>query len=368
VIDPLGKAAEPLDGWDNHLDAEKTSTWKTKFMDGMCVNLIGLDSPNFDFPQDQPPRFKYLTHQKKIDSIIRSYGKDSFEYYSQCVGTMKIAMLDKRVLNRPLCRKHDVQGDVIWSGDKITKICGVDAAYGGDRCVGGHIEFGKDMDGKIVLKVHPPFLVPISIKPGSPPAEDQIANWVKDYCESESIAPENFFHDATGRGSLGTAVANIWSSHTNPVEFGGAPSRRPVHQGEWLIDELTGEKRLKRCDEHYDRFVTELWYSIRYTAESNQLKNLPEEVMDELCSRDWDRPTHKKIELETKQEMKKRVGYSPDLGDWLAICVEGARRRGFVIDRLGAEIGESADEKDFFETEADEWQEAIDEQLLVHDV
>jgi hypothetical protein len=33
--------------------------------------------------------------------------------------------------------------------------------------------------------------------------------------------------------------------------------------------------------------------------------------------------------------MKERTGRSPDLGDWFAVLLEGARQRGFEIARLG---------------------------------
>jgi hypothetical protein len=45
-----------------------------------------------------------------------------------------------------------------------------------------------------------------------------------------------------------------------------------------------------------------------------------------------------RIELETKDDTKKRMGRSPDLFDWLATAVEGARRMGFRIQRLGANV------------------------------
>src|SRR6185295_14856319 len=71
LLDPLGKAAEPKDGWtEEYLEAEKTKVWDTRFMNGRCVNLIGLDSPNMDFPEDQPTRYKYLISRKKIQETL----------------------------------------------------------------------------------------------------------------------------------------------------------------------------------------------------------------------------------------------------------------------------------------------------------
>ena len=57
--------------------------------------------------------------------------------------------------------------------------------------------------------------------------------------------------------------------------------------------------------------------------------------MEEMAMREWDKVKENKYKLETKKEMKLRVGRSPDLGDWLTIAVEGARRRGFQINKLG---------------------------------
>ncbi len=100
------------------------------------------------------------------------------------------------------------------------------------------------------------------------------------------------------------------------------------------------KRRLKLCNEHYDRMVTELWFSIRLAIMARQVRSLPEDVMEELCMREWDKIKENKVFVETKKDMKDRVGRSPDLGDWLAIAVEGARRRGFQIAKLSNESSE----------------------------
>lgn len=337
ILDPLGRAAEPLDGWDNHMEPEKTSVWETRFMNGKCVNLIGTDSPNFDFPADQPTRYKYLISKEKIADTLAFFPKDSFEYYGQCVGSMRIGTLSRRVLTRQLCKQNGaLETDINWEGGQRTKIYAVDAAYGGDRCVGGWIEFGRAVGGKIKILIHPPVIIPISVKSEKEP-EYQIAEFVKRECEGLAIMPENFFHDATGRGSLGTALARVWSAQTNPIECGGKPSDRPVSLDHFIIDPKNGVKRLKLCSEHYVKKVTELWFSVRYAVEAGQIVGLPEDVMEEFCMREWNRVKDDKIEIESKIEMKDRVGRSPDLADFLSLGIEGARRRGFVISKLANE-------------------------------
>lgn len=334
ILDPLGKAAEPIDGWSAHLEPTKTDTWKTRFMGGICVNLVGTDSPNFDFPENEPTRYKYLISREKIQNTLSFFPKDSTEYLSQCVGVMKLGTMERRVITRDLCTQFGARDPAVWSGAPRTKIFALDAAYGGDRCVGGHIEFGKDVNGDTVIDIKPPMIIPVIVKMDEQP-EDQIAQWVKDYIDTNEIPPENIFHDSTGRGGLGTALARIISDQCNPVEFGGPPTNRQVSLDLFVYDTKERRRRPKLCNEHYDRFVTELWWTVRLAIESRQLKNLPEDVMEEMCMRMYDKVKEYKYKIETKVDMKKRVGRSPDLGDWLSIACEGARRRGFHIKKLG---------------------------------
>lgn len=344
MLDPGGIAAEPKDGWSGHMEPTKTATWDTKFYNGRCINFVGTDSPNFDYPQDQKPRYPYLVSQKKINETLSAFPKDSFEYYSQCVGVMKIAQLSRRVITRDLCRQFHAQDEAVWEGEKQTKLAGLDASYGGDRCVGGYAEFGPCEDGKVRLQFYPPHIVPVRVSKSDDPMaeEDQISEYERNYCKTHDVPPGHFYHDSTGRGSLGTSLSRKWSSQCNPVEFGGAPSKRPVTMDTYIVDKKTGIKRLKRCDEAYVKFVTELWYSMRFAIEADQIRGLPEDVMNELCMRNWDEVNGKKV-VETKEEMKLRTRKSPDLADWACIILEGARRLGFQISKLGNEL-QSEDE------------------------
>lgn len=339
TLDPLGIAAEPKEGWSSHLEPEKTATWDTKFYNGRCVNLVGTDSPNFDHPQDEKPRYPYLVSQRKINETLSAFPADSFEYYSQCVGVMKISGLSKRVVTRDLCKEFNASEGCVWDGESnIVRIAGLDASYGGDRMPLGYVEFCRCIDGKTRIKIYPPKLVSLRVKTSTPmDAETQIAHQVKEYCEANSIPAENFFHDSTGRGSLGTALARVWSAGCNPVEFGGTPTKRPVSNDLFIYDkEQTGVKRLVRCDEYYANFVSELWYSIRFAIEADQIRGLPEDVMNELCMRRFEITKNDKKKIEPKDKFKEQYGFSPDLADWLAICVEGARRKGFLISKLSA--------------------------------
>ncbi len=335
--DSLCAAAEPIEGWMAWKDTQKTQTWRSKFYDAAVVAFDGRDSPNFDYPAGEPTKLPYLIGRKKMNAVAKTHGTDSWQYNNQVVGKPCPSAAAKRVLTRAMCEQYHAFDEVIWLGKQTIKIGACDAAYGGvggDRCMAGYVEFGKDINNNEIIACHPPVLVPVSIhKTGLP--ENQIAEFVKTYMESVGVLPSNFFFD--GRGSLAVAFARIWSPQVEAVEFGGVPTERPVSNDTHVWDGDERQRRLQRCNELYDRFVTELWFAIHYSVISDQVRQLPREVCDELCRRAWDYTKGNKMAVETKADMKERTGESPDLADTFVTAFEGARRRGFQIQRLPEE-------------------------------
>lgn len=328
----LGIVAEPLEGWKSVEGQTKTSTWPIKLMGGRCINLVGIDSPNFDQEKDI---YVGLIGHKFEEIIAHDYGKNSPEYETQVMGRMKLDLAFSRVITRQSCREHHAHDEVVWESEP-TKIYATDPSYGGkDRCVTGYIEFGKSVGGKIVIRVPMPKVLKFVISE-TKTIEEQIADSIFNDCKTYKISPTNAFYDSTGKGTIGFALSHKFGDNCPiPIAFGGKPSKRPVREGLYVED--NGRKRLKQCDEHYSKFVTELWFSARYTIESEQMRELPEEVMHEGCMRKYYNVSGDKIEVEPKDDMKERLGKSPDLFDWLCIAIEGARQRGFKIDKLGGE-------------------------------
>lgn len=341
--DELGITAEPKNGWSSMPEPQKTMVWETKFMGGKCINMVGTDSPNFDVPEGEPEPYPKLIGRKFAERIAHDSGKDSFDYYRLVKGVMRIQFASSRVIDRQLCREHRALESAQWKDAKRTKVYGLDPSYGGDdRCVGMVGEFGEDVDGGVILKVWPYTVYRLDIGKDTP-VEDQIANLLKKELEAHGIEPENAFYDSVGKGTLGSAFARVFGARSPvPVDSGARPSKRPVRQDLW-VDEH-GYKRLKRCDEHYHKFVSEMWFSTRYIIEANQLRELPVDVMAEGCARMWELVAGNKISVEPKndpkkkEDLKRRLGKSPDLYDSLVIMVEGARQRGFAIGRLGKDV------------------------------
>jgi hypothetical protein len=334
TTDALGKICEPsaeLGGWDGGIDQTGgTKKWKTRFPGGVCIQLVGSDSPNMDFPEDQPPRYPYLITREAIASDVAFYGRDSLQFSMMNDGRMPRGQGLRRVITRQMCQKFDALLEPVWVSEKRTKIGFLDAAYGsvgGDRCIFGELQFGPGLarDGTelILLALIQTMLVPVSIKENELP-EDQIAKFCKEQCEARGIPAENFGFDSTGRGTLMGAFARLWSAYVVPIEFGGKATDRQVSAENYTL-----------CKDFYSKFVSELWYSVRLTIESRQFRGMTEEVMQEGTMREWKLVTGNRVEVESKVEMKDKMGRSPDLFDALVAGVEMARRKGFMIAKLG---------------------------------
>lgn len=333
--DPLCTAAKPLEGWEAWKDNGKTQEWASGFYNAWVIALDGRDSPNMDYPKELPPRFPYLINWKKHDAVIKLHGDQHPLYWQQCVGKPLPGTEKFRVIPHSLPEQCGAYDQVVWEGSELTEVVSLDAAYGGeggDRCILTHSRYGLDVEGFNVIEIKAQVDVPIAITNTSERADKQIAKWCRTYCEGYKVPPNQFYFD--GRSTLAIAFAQVWSSEVNVVDFGGPATKRPVSQDEFVIDEDTGAKRLKRCDEHYSKFVTELWFSIYYLMIGRQIRNVSKEVVAELRRRIWRFVSKQRIEVESKKEMKERLSQSPDLADSLVTGVEGCRRLGFVITTL----------------------------------
>lgn len=346
-LDPLGKAAEPATedgGWDTYVPEKRTKTWRTR-NGGIAIQLCGLDSPNYRYGRGLNP-YKHLITPEAIDKNIKDYGEDSIQVAMMSYGIMPRTGAVKRILDTLLCERHGAFTQPTWAAsNKLTHVAFLDAAYsgiGGDRCVLTHLVFGPNVAGIIqIAAAEPQVIVPIRPDLKLEP-EAQIRIYCSKFCEDRSIPPENFGFDSTGRGTLGVEFARNWSASIVPIEFGGMASR----------DRLVSLDDPRPEYEVYYNQVSAIWYSWRLTVLSGQFRNLPRPAVEEAQMRSWDivkargRGGAPLIQVEPKDEMKKRLGRSPDLGDSVAGAVEIARRRGFNIAggfKVGVEARKTPD-------------------------
>lgn len=323
--DALGIICEPHPdegGWEGLDYAETTRTWRTRSPGGIAIQLCGTNSPNYDYPRGLNPHRGIITPEH-IEADLAYYGRDSLQFSMMNLGVMPRDGGNRRVVTTTLCESKKAYEDVVWGSGKITRIIGLDAAYsgvGGDRCVLTDMSFGRDVNGEMILAFNgPQLIVPVTAKKAGE-AEEQIAIWVAEYAKRNGIAPEQTGFDSTGRGTLMSAFARLWSPNVIPIEFGGTPTSRPVR---------AGDKKTEA--DAYGKMVTALWYASRLIIESQQLRALPRECAVEGSWREWGINKSGKVDVEPKSKTKIRSGRSPDLWDSLVTAIEVARRNGFEI-------------------------------------
>lgn len=344
TTDALGILAEPaaeIGGWDSGIDqGPKTKTWPTRRPEGICIQLVGSDSPNLDGALGIP-----LITQEQIDRDVAFYGKDSVWFTMMNEGRMPRGQGSHRVLTRQMCEKFHALEDPTWRDSNLKRIAFMDAGYGGDRCIFGELQFGKPaeldigqvmttgalannegplpMNRQIVALVDT-INVPISNDKGSDLPEDQIVKFVVAELAKRNIPLSDFFYEPGQRTKLTVAFSRNTGEIGNPIDCLGKASERQVATE---ID--------VKCVDYYSKFITELWYSVRLIVASGQFRGMKPDVMWEFCVREWGYVGKNKIEVESKEKMKEKTGRSPDLADAVAIGIEGCRQRGFNIAWVG---------------------------------
>lgn len=339
--------ASDLGGWEGGIDqTPNTKIWRTRFPNGVCLQLPGSDSPNMKVPPGTEPPFPFLMTRKQMEDDAIIWGVDDWHYTMMNEARMPRGQGSRRVITRQMCEKMGALLEADWRDTRRTKIAFLDAAYrgvGGDRCVFGELQFGLEAEqsltetvagsvinqapvvgqSKQIITLIDTTIIPIEGGPKSDMPEDQIVDFVQRQCELRGIPAENFFFDSGMRTSLVTAFSRKWTPMVNSVDCGGRPTE----------DSVSAELAMP-CHEYYSKFITELWYSVRLCIEARQFRAMTKEVMWEFAAREWKHVSGNRIELETKVEMKAKTGRSPDLADAVAVGVYGARKRGFVISRL----------------------------------
>lgn len=294
-LDPHGRMCEPRDGWDSI--SVESEQWETRR--GICIHLDGLKSPNI---LDKTKNYPGLLCQADIDTTAEVYGVDSPQFWQMRRGFWAPEGIQKTVLTMPMVvRSAAMQNCVFDTG--FLNVASLDPAFeGGDRCTFRPGKVGK-VNGKMTLLLGDVEYIHTSNR-SDDPTHYQIMRAVKEKCAAYGIDPYYFAMDATGEGGgLLSIMQKEWSRELLPVEFGGRCSRQPV-----------STTNSKRCDEEYDRKVTELWFLFRLLLLNEQIRGLDYDTATEFCRRWWEMRGNY-ISLETKKKMKERTRRSPDLAD-----------------------------------------------------
>lgn len=325
TLDPFDRACQPVGGWET-VDLEDTE-WKAKgdkelcLEPGLTVRFRGKESPNVKARKTIYP-FLYTWE----DFQFAQGKEDTIEYWKWSEGFPPPAGVCNTVMDEVMISKYDGRGKLTFVS-KAIPIAGLDPAFGGDKCV---LQFGLLGDlqtGKMGVQLTETVEIK-TLATSTHEVDYQIAQAVIAECGKRGVKPEYFGSDATGIGrGVFSHLRTDWGECIR-VEFGGLPSEKPASMED-----------PRPSLEVYDRRVTELWYSCKELLVAGQLKGLAQEAINEFCFRTYEIRS-RKTKLQTKEEMKKKFGKSPDHADAVAVLCEVARQRGVAPQGMLKESGD----------------------------
>lgn len=327
-FDTHGRCCEPEAGW-NSIGVMDTQ-WKTKGVPewgidpGVCIHFDGERSPNVIRKNTLwPYLYSYEDHKR------RRHDPKSIQYWSQDRGFWPLEGLVNTVLSEVMIDKYDGRGEFLFS-TYSQPVAGLDPGFGGDKCIARFGVIGDIGAGKLGVMLTD--IVEIEAQVDDPNELDyQIARRFIAECKARQVEPRYAGVDSTGIGrGVYAVIATEWSTQVNRVEFGGSASELPAS-----LDDPRPAKQV------YDRKVTEIVFSVRELLVAGQLRGLKHDEITQFCTREYSM-RGKLVRLDTKEEVKKKLGRSPDEADSVGILVHVARLNGVMI-ASGIQVSRSAD-------------------------
>jgi hypothetical protein len=318
-FDAFGIWATPKAGWDS-VTPEVDDEWDTKW-GGHYIRLDGERSPNVLLGYDKYP---YLPTQQKIDDDKALLGETSRAYYRM----VRAVFFDSdesegiygesELVNAGALQRWDFDGPT-------TLIAGVDPAFtnGGDRTVLQVARVGKFISGQYGIRYEDTLQLNDDTSNKAVPRTYQIVHQIRDHCVRLNIKPENLAVDSTGAGSpFCDVLAGEWSDQFLRVQFGGTASDRRVSMNSQLVG-----------TELYTNRVSELWFVGKEFLRTKQMCGVNAELAKEMCNRRYDmvKSSTLRVKVETKTELKQRMGCSPDVADAAMITLDLARQRHGLV-------------------------------------
>jgi hypothetical protein len=332
--DPFGQFIQPKRGWDS-LTIEDDE-WETER--GFCIRLDGLKSPNLIEDKDIWP----IYGRKQLAGHRKDLGENSAGFYRMCRSFESPIGLDNAIYSEADLLAGSAYEKVKWLTKPI-RVSSLDPSFtnGGDRAVQWFGSCGIAVGGVKTLCYDRFVLLREDVRKKLETRDFQIARQFRDNCITEGVSPKHAALDCTGAGSpFLSIVREEWSPEVLGVDFSGAPSEMTVS-----VDNSRTAKQA------YDRKVSEIWYVGKEFLKYGQLKGIIPELAREMKARRYD--TAKgveglKVKVETKQDIKERLLFSPDMADAAFVMLHLCRSRLGLVPGSG-DRGISGARSKFFE-------------------
>lgn len=311
------KWAQPKDGWSS-VD-ENDLGWETRQPHGYCVHFNALQSPNV---KAKKKVVAGLMESEAVETIRKTEGESSLAWYMYVLGFPPPDGVVTKVWPSQTLDKARRTETFDYAPQRVASL---DPAFQHDDCVLILGNMGRLRDGKPCISAQKS--VKIKVQEGAERMlkEEQIAESVMQHCQEWGVGPENFIMDCTGQGrGVYEILRKKWSDKVNGLTYNDVASKRPIREGG------------KPAAEVVIYYVSELWFRASYLAADGMLcglGNLDGKTTQDLSARHYSMKNNdgtSKMVVESKDDLKKRLGRSPDFGDTFCQLGELMVRRGMI--------------------------------------
>lgn len=326
VTSKLAQLAEPPAGWTT-LDMDKDKEWVSSERWDV-LRLDGADSENVI---ERKLRFAGFLTWEGFEKYALELGGQSPKYLTFGRGMYPLSALQNTLI--PYSLLEAVIGLYIFEG-RVIGCGGIDLAFeGGDRVVLFAGRYGKaigfqPLHGSPVLWRKPRYCVQAD-QYFEVPKEKTIAlaSSLQARCKGLNIHPDWVTCDRTGVGTgVHDALCEQWAAQVRGVMWGSESGNRKL-----LSDDHDSSIEI------YDGIDTEMYARARKFLEFGYVAFHPQiqttQLFKELSGRRYQPATKgpsgkPRIRLEPKKEFRKRLNWSPDIGDAFVMMLHGAALNG----------------------------------------
>lgn len=320
LTDPFGELCQPKNGWKSvGLGDEE---WETRY--GKCFRFVAERSPRIMHPELESPKtghpFFWQPDEDYCNRIAENRGgKKSRGYYRFVLafwcpdGAENSVYSENEILNGGAMEVTEPR----WDQEPIV-VSGLDPSFSrnGDRSQACYLKVGK-VEGKDHAHVTYEATIEEDASNKTRPLTHQIVDGWKKICQEWGVLPSRAALDNTGAGiSFGHVVDAEWSPAVQKVNFQGSPSEQKV------------KFRAEECG--YFNKNSELWIQPKEYIRSGQVTGISKELMEELVEREFHPRENRKLRVESKEDVKKRINKSPDRADAFLIAFEKAVTMGLM--------------------------------------
>jgi len=306
-FDAHGIFMTPVEGWSNV--NRNTHRWGIRVggKPGVALHFDATspESPNMKRFTQGLPQIPFLRRAEDSMAAANLLGDQNATFLRQFVGFWPESEGESNyIVTDAALTKHEAYDKPEWKSPPVD-IAGIDPAFssGGDRFVLFHLKYGLSTHDIWTIAFHEYIIVKPRVTKGDDLHHANIAE-CKRICEERGISPLHVAMDASAGSPILSIAHRSWSADILGVQFGGSASELPVSYH---------DKRIAK--DIYANRTSELSYVFVEFLNAGQIRGIKPDHAKELTARQYELVAGNKIKIEPKVEMKRRVGYSPDLAD-----------------------------------------------------